>query len=385
MQSHLLRFVAAAACCAFSVRPAAAAFPGSNGLITFTRDTIGDTTGQVAVAAATHDAEVTLLTSGPATNGLSAWSADGGCLTFYSDRDGGDAELYVMGATGSAQTRLTLYPGFDYDGVFSPDGTRLAFTSDRDGDSEIYEYALADGSMAQLTHNTDIEISPAWSPDGSKIAFVSRRDGNFEIYTMNSDGTDQTRLTDNTGDDLYPNWSPDGKHIAFATVRPGTIDRDIWTMDDDGGNPKSLLARAGNDSEPAWSPDGTLIAFSGNAGTAAGHIYVVSASDGSGLVQVTTSETVDDRQPDWQSVDSQAPVALCPTVTPVLCGDATYDSAIKAGDAQAILRAAVGQGVVCPLIRCDVDDNKVIVASDALRTLQFAVGIAVTLDCPPPT
>lgn len=274
--------------------PADAAFPGENGLLTFTRYAPGNLAGQVATAPAEAAAEVTDLTSTVALNAVSSWSPDGTCIAFYSERDGGDQELYVMGADGSAQTRLTVYPGFDYNPTFSPDGTS----------------------------------------------------------------------------------------IVFASQRTGTLDRDIWVMDADGGNEAPLLTRGGSDSEPAYSPDGSLVVFSGSDGSGFGHIFVASSIDGSGLVQVTDLDTVDDRGPDWQSSGIEPGSGLCPTVTPGICGDASADGEIKASDALTILRSAVGISIVCPLLWCDTDSRGVVVASDALQVLQFSVGQETVLECP---
>ena len=67
----------------------------------------------------------------------------------------------------------------------------------------------ADGSaQTRLTDNDATDVSPSWSPDGSRIAFASDRDGNPEIYVMNADGSGQTSLTNNLADDVYPSWSP---------------------------------------------------------------------------------------------------------------------------------------------------------------------------------
>jgi len=59
-----------------------------------------------------------------------------------------------------------------------------------------------------LTADPGTDVVPAWSPDGRKIAFSSNRDGNPEIYVMNDDGSGQTRLTTDPGTDVVPAWSP---------------------------------------------------------------------------------------------------------------------------------------------------------------------------------
>jgi Tol biopolymer transport system component len=61
-------------------------------------------------------------------------------------------------------------------------------------------------NQTRLTSNSDTDSWPSWSPDGSKIAFDSDRDGNDEIYVMAADGSNQTRLTNSPGGDNYPSW-----------------------------------------------------------------------------------------------------------------------------------------------------------------------------------
>jgi len=100
---------------------------------------------------------------------------------------------------------------------------------------------------------------PVAAGDGSKIAFSSNRDGNHELYTMDPDGTNLVRLTDNAGDDESPDWSPDGSRIAFVSFRESNVD--IYAMDPDGTDLVRLTTHAQGDNNPAWSPDGSKIAF----------------------------------------------------------------------------------------------------------------------------
>src|SRR5215216_6682223 len=109
-----------------------------------------------------------------------------------------------------AFTMLTLLPNqfSAFATVPGEDGTKIAFTSDRDVNREIYVMNAQDGSnQTRLTMNPAFDFDPSWSPDGTKVAFTSDRDGNTEIYVMNAqDGSNQTRLTDNGASDGLAEW-----------------------------------------------------------------------------------------------------------------------------------------------------------------------------------
>jgi len=66
---------------------------------------------------------------------------------------------------------------------------------------------LADGTTTRLTNSASMDVQPSWSPDGSKIAFSSDRTGSFQIYTMNANGGSQLRITHTTTKEMYPSWS----------------------------------------------------------------------------------------------------------------------------------------------------------------------------------
>jgi dipeptidyl aminopeptidase/acylaminoacyl peptidase len=212
-------------------------------------------------------------------------------------------EIYVMNADGSGQRNISNHPNAaDQYPTWSPDGEKIAFSSDRDnpqsGNYEIYVMNAADGSgVARLTNNDAYDEEPTWSPDGEKIAFTSFRDGNYEIYVMNAaDGSGQTRLTNNDAADLYPTWSPDGEKIAFSSDGDGG---GIFVMNADDGSGVTRLTADG--SSPTWSPDGKKIAFVSIRDDPAfetGEIYVMNAADGSGQTRLTNNSSTD-FAPDW--------------------------------------------------------------------------------------
>jgi Tol biopolymer transport system component len=145
------------------------------------------------------------------------------------------------------QSAFATFPG--------ENDTKIAFTSTRDGNNEIYVMNAADGSnQTRLTNNTDIDEFPAWSPDSTKIAFTS----NLDIYVMNAvDGSDQTRLTNNATLDTHPSWSPDGTKIAF-TSSTRDVNNEIYVMNAaDGSNPTRLTNNTDIDEFPAWSTAAT--------------------------------------------------------------------------------------------------------------------------------
>ena len=130
--------------------------------------------------------------SGEAASSNRALDSVSGRIAFVSNRDG-DAEIYVMNADRSGLVQLTDNDSDDLFPSWSPDGSRIMLTSDRDNEDEVYDiYVMnADGSRVERLTDGCSNHSLAWSPDGGRIAFTSRGD----VYVMNVDGSDVVQLT----------------------------------------------------------------------------------------------------------------------------------------------------------------------------------------------
>ena len=150
---------------------------------------------------------VALSGSNPA--GAGQFPGTNGKIAYTKNLDSCEcSNIWVMNADGSGDTQLTFeVSGLNAEPSWSPDGTRIAFTSSRDGNDEVYVMDADGSGQTRLTNSPDTDYSPSWSPDGTRIAFTSNRDGNGEVYVMNADGTSPTRVTTTAGGDSFaPAW-----------------------------------------------------------------------------------------------------------------------------------------------------------------------------------
>lgn len=204
----------------------------------------------------------------------------------------------------SASVLSSMAGVYEREAVFSPDGLRIAFVSQRDEPegSDVFVATLNGEHLEDVRNltprasgSTGLDVTPAWSPDGTQIAFASNRDGSdFKLWVMNADGSNVRQLTPpGAYADVLPSWSPDGKLIAFQR-RSGDLYR-IGLLPAAGGAP-AFFEFEGNAYAPAWSPDGQSIAFGGRIGSE----YDIHLRDASGSGPVTRiANPGADRNPAW--------------------------------------------------------------------------------------
>jgi Tol biopolymer transport system component len=140
--------------------------------------------------------------------------------------------------------------------MWSPDGTQILFTSERDGNEEIYVMDADGSNIVRLTDSGDDDTHPTWSEDGQSILFITERnvkleDGDMEFYLMNVDGSDQRPLGDETFIGGYV-FSADGQQIAYISNEEG--DWNIYVKDADGENVKRLTESDADEIFPVWRP-----------------------------------------------------------------------------------------------------------------------------------
>ena len=166
--------------------------------------------------------------------------------------------IRVMNVDGTAD-RL-LVEGGSYP-VWSPLGTKIAYSKTTPGttNTDIWSINVDGTGETRLTTDGTTDFGPDWSPDGSKIAFTTYRNVtsgfapfNTEIYVMNADGSAQTRLTNTLGEDWFPTWSPDGSKIAFSTNRDGHYQ--VYVMNADGSAPTNVSRSTAGEFVHDWQP-----------------------------------------------------------------------------------------------------------------------------------
>jgi len=155
-------------------------------------------------------------------------------------------------------------PGIVQNPSLSPDGKQVAVDR-RDlqsGNEDIYVIDLARGTSSRLTSDPASDTRPIWSPDGNRIAWSSNRDGSFQIYQKLASGLGQEELLLKSDILSLPtSWSADGRFILYTGVDPKTS-FDVWVLPLTGDRkPFPFLQTPFNEARASFSPDGRWVAY----------------------------------------------------------------------------------------------------------------------------
>ncbi|MGH7522139.1 MAG: Ig-like domain-containing protein [Gemmatimonadales bacterium] len=219
------------------------------------------TVGEDGTVAGTGYGHARVSASAPGGKSAAADIYVVGEIIVASSRAGpGKFQLYTAERSNLAQlTKLSPDTGSASDPAFSPDGSRIAFVSQRDGvgNAEIYVMNADGTGTTRVTTDPLTDGRPAFMPDGQSLVFHSSRTaGKQQIWVVNVDGTGLTQLTRDSVNSS-PSVSPDGQTIAYVSTR--NKDGDIWLMGKDGSNQRQFTrSPQQRESEPRFLRDGTL-------------------------------------------------------------------------------------------------------------------------------
>jgi len=219
-------------------------------------------TGNVAGSAArivrqtiSDGAATTLLWSPQNSLVLDRWAGRG---IVYDARSSRQLlrEVALAPSAGGPPRWLSRGTSTDRQPTYSPDGTRVAFSSNRGSKVDIWAFDRRSGETRRLTDDPGDAWDPAWTADGRSLLWSSSRSGNFEVWMADADGTHPRQVTRDGVDAENPTATPDGGAIVYSSGAPGR--RGVWRVRGDGTEARFLVADA---ILPEVSPDGALVLF----------------------------------------------------------------------------------------------------------------------------
>jgi serine/threonine protein kinase/Tol biopolymer transport system component len=205
-------------------------------------------------------------------------SRDGTGLIYAGNPDGVDLSLWWRDIKTGRDVRLTSGVGEYTHPSLSADGQRLVGTviESRQALERIAVTLNGPVAFEPVTDGYSGDIDPVWSPDGSRLVFSTSRTGNRTLWSARANLAQPAPITTGVAFDERPAFSPDGQRIAFVSDRGGR--RGVWLVNAEGGTPR-LIAHADVVDTLSWSPDGTRLVYATLIGDAPG-LMIMNVSDG---------------------------------------------------------------------------------------------------------
>lgn len=219
-----------------------------------------------------------------------------GTRVLYTSFETGFPRVYVMDVASLQRQVIGDQAGeMSFAPRFAPDGQTVVYSLSDRGNTDIYTLNLSSGQSQRLTSGPSIETAPSFSPDGTQIVFESDRSGSQQIYVMPATGGEARRISQGPGRYGTPVWSPRGDLIAFTKQNAGRFHIGVMRTN---GSEERLLTGAFLDEGPSWAPNGRVVMFTRETSGAAGApaLYSVDIS-GRNLQRVPTPGAASD--PAW--------------------------------------------------------------------------------------
>jgi Tol biopolymer transport system component len=216
-------------------------------------------------------------------------SEDASTITF-TRFDGTTGNIHAINPDGTNERQVTSAAGVQAHSTLTPDGEAVIYSQVNSDGSSIMSVPVTGKEPTELNRGEQWSLVPHVSPDGTRIAFTSDVDGNYEIYTMAIDGSDvrQLTFTEPPLQHVGPKYSPDGTQLLYASDQDEddpVNEQDIWLMSVEGGAGTRLTTTINNRESRGWSPDGTRIVTQ-TLTNGVGQLVVLNA-DGTRLQQIT--------------------------------------------------------------------------------------------------
>lgn len=178
-------------------------------------------------------------------------SPDRRTIVYQSGNSEADSSLYLINADGTNPRQLIGLPGYEVAYRWSPDSTKILFHAGPITDTTLYVMPVSGGIPIVLA--TKVNRTSAWSPDGTRIAYSTNSTGDYEVWTVNPDGTGAVQLTNNVSDDYFADWIAGGDEMLVNTFNGN--DYDIYRYFSDGTGFKGVIVNAASTFAEEVSPN----------------------------------------------------------------------------------------------------------------------------------